>query len=155
MTWDIFQTSRQINPLRTHLIWKEYRVFKFEEFRILLILIWILNIKSISSLLWLLISWWLGPTTFLLWKIYGYVNLWGSWFVVLIFCFPSNHSLLYIFETKIVIKIVFFWPNIVEDCNKHALAGAFLDMYIGDVPVSMEAKQEIASNVACILKRWC
>eukprot|EP00268_Persea_americana_P004160 TRINITY_DN11310_c0_g2_i1.p1 TRINITY_DN11310_c0_g2~~TRINITY_DN11310_c0_g2_i1.p1 ORF type:complete len:130 (+),score=17.11 TRINITY_DN11310_c0_g2_i1:856-1245(+) len=33
------------------------------------------------------------------------------------------------------------------------LCRAFFDMYIGDVPVSVKAKQEIGSNVASIIKR--
>lgn len=81
-------------------------------------------------------------------KIYGAHDL-----LCLFFVFQVIIHFYIFLKLKFVIKIVFFWPNIVEDCKKHALAGAFLDMYIGDVPVSMEAKLEIASNVACILKR--
>ena len=48
-------------------------------------------------------------------------------------------------------KMIETWK--MKDCNKRSRAGAFFDMYIGDVPVSMKAKQEIGNNVASIIKR--
>lgn len=33
------------------------------------------------------------------------------------------------------------------------IAEAFFDMYVGDLPVSVQAKQEIASNVGGLIKR--
>lgn len=32
-------------------------------------------------------------------------------------------------------------------------AGAFFDMYIGDLPVSLQAKEEVAENVAGLIRR--
>lgn len=37
--------------------------------------------------------------------------------------------------------------------NLYASAGAFFGMYIGDLPVSLQAKEDIAENIAVLIRR--
>jgi hypothetical protein len=42
-------------------------------------------------------------------------------------------------------------PPLVDSNFQFYVTGAFFDMYIGDIPVSEQTKEEIGKNVACII----